>query len=81
MRLTDLEPVMMDLHPNEHGFQRFRFLCPGCRKLRETIAIWSRRYAEITVDGSMVRVWQAEQGPRQDWDTLCPNQIRRVEIA
>lgn len=70
MRLTELAPHMIDHRPNEHGFQRFSFLCPSCRKLRETLAIWSRRFADVNADGEMVRVWEATQGPGQDWDTL-----------
>lgn len=71
MRLTELEPVLLDIHPTEEGYQRFSFLCPSCRMLRETIAIWHRRHAELKLpEGGSIRVWEATQGPHRDWDTL-----------
>lgn len=75
MRLTELDPVMVDLVPNERGFQRLTFLCPTCKKLRLNHAIWSRPEGEVKwtdADGNKCaeRVWQATQGPLLDWDTI-----------
>ena len=75
MRLTDLEPAMVDRTPNERGYQRFTFLCPTCRQLRLQHAIWSKPHGEVTwtdAQGNKCfeRVWSATQGPHRDWDTL-----------